>query len=470
MTTTIYWLKNDLRLTDNPALTAAAESQRLLCVYCLDDRHFATSAYGPDKLGPHRAAFLRQSLEALSKRLSELGNRLLVIRDEPERALPALAERCGAEHIITTDEIAPEEQAALQRVAMALPDSRKLVRVEGGGLYQSHELPFDPDAPGKILGVFTRFRKKMEAEASASPPLPAPIRLPASPVETAQIKSEPPSAELWPDTACPFLGGERAGLARVEHYIWASAALAHYKQTRNQLLGEDYSSKFSPWLALGCLSPRTLMHEVAKFEAQVTRNNSTYWMAFELYWREFFRWVLRAHGTRLFQRAGLLARNDRPRARDANVFQAWAQGRTGMPFVDANMRELVHTGYMSNRGRQIAASFFARDLGQDWRVGAAWFECQLVDYDVASNWGNWANVAGVGTDRRDHGFNVLWQAQRYDADAKFVCHWLPELLALTPALRHTPFLAPRAQQQRIDYPMLQNPPAMWQPYYPERNT
>lgn len=167
------------------------------------------------------------------------------------------------------------------------------------------------------------------------------------------------------------------------------------KETRNQLLGTDFSSKFSPWLARGCLSSRRIMAEIAGFEQDVTANESTYWIGFELPWREFFRWVLALNGSRLFQFDGLRGRNDRPAAQDTEQIAAWQQGRTGMPFIDASMRELAVTGYMSNRGHQNAASFLARDLGQDWRVGAACFEAQLVDYDVASNW---ANVAGAGTD------------------------------------------------------------------------
>jgi deoxyribodipyrimidine photo-lyase len=129
-----------------------------------------------------------------------------------------------------------------------------------------------------------------------------------------------------------------------------------------------------------------------------------------------------------------------------------------MPFIDANMRELAATGYMSNRGRQNVASFFARDLQQDWRYGAAWFEAQLVDYDVASNWGNWATVAGVGTDKRDNGFNVLAQAQRYDGDAEYISHWLPELRGLPAGQRHTAFLLDDATLDAIDYPRLIIPP------------
>ncbi len=200
--------------------------------------------------------------------------------------------------------------------------------------------------------------------------------------------------------------------------------MTHYAETRNQMLGTDFSSKLSPWLARGCLSPRRVYSEIRAFEQQSGATRSTYALIFELLWRDFFHWTLVKHGAQLFRLGGLLERDDRPQARHADVIHAWRTGRTGSDFVNANMIQLAQTGYMSNRGRQNAASYFARDLGQDWRVGAAWFESMLVDYDVASNWGNWANVAGVGTDKRDRGFDVDAQAKRYDPDGAFVAYWL----------------------------------------------
>lgn len=458
MTTAIYWVKNDLRLDDNPALTAAAAgADHCLAVYCIDARHEARDADGEPRLGPHRRAFLRESLTDMRAGLAACGGRLLVLRGEPAELLPRLAATLGAERITTTAEIAPEERDQVAAVARALP-AGMLDCHEANGLFAAAQLPFTPD---DVPAGFSRFRRQVEGHCPPGEPIPAPTRLPPPPPGLTDWPDAMPAASDWPAAGCPYTGGESAGLARVRHYLWDTEALADYKQTRNGLLGPDFSSRFSPWLALGCLSPRRLMAEIHRFEREVIANESTCWLGFELLWREFFRWILRAYGGRLFRRAGILNRQDRPRARDDDIFAAWREGRTGMPFVDANMRELAATGYMSNRGRQNVASFLARDRGQDWRRGAAWFESRLVDYDVASNWGNWASVAGVGTDRRDRGFDVLWQARRYDPDAAFVGRWLPELQGLPTDQRHTPFLLSDEVRRELHYPTLATVPASW---------
>ncbi len=152
----------------------------------------------------------------------------------------------------------------------------------------------------------------------------------------------------------PFAGGETAALGRLKHYFWTANALKDYKVTRNGLLGADYSSKFSPWLALGCISPRTIAAEVKAYEARVVANESTYWLLFELIWRDFFRFAPLNWGRALFHRSGPRHVQDPSRVwrKDPRYMAAWAAGRSGYPFVDANMRELLLTGFMSNRGRQ----------------------------------------------------------------------------------------------------------------------
>ena len=229
--------------------------------------------------------------------------------------------------------------------------------------------------------------------------------------------------------ALVFAGGETAGLERMEHYFAGTRALSRYKETRNGLLGPDYSSKFSPWLAHGCLSPRRIHAEVRRYEATVTKNDSTYWLVFELLWREYFRWLAAKYGDRIFYPGGIRD-VDVSTYIDRGALQNWRLGETGQDFIDANMRELLLTGFMSNRGRQNVASYLVRDLAIHWRAGAAYFESMLIDYDVYSNWGNWNYAAGVGTDpREDRYFNPTVQAERYDRKGRYVRHWLPERYA-----------------------------------------
>jgi deoxyribodipyrimidine photo-lyase len=257
----------------------------------------------------------------------------------------------------------------------------------------------------------------------------------------------------------PFAGGETAGLARLQQYFWQQDLLRSYKETRNGLLGADYSSKFSAWLAHGCLSPRLIYDEVKKYEAKRAKNESTYWLVFELLWRDYFRFVAKKFGNRLFSPAGIKGGTDLGLRQDARLFDKWAQGLTGIPFIDANMVELAQTGFMSNRGRQNVASFLVKDLHIDWRWGAMYFETLLVDYDVCSNWGNWNYVAGVGNDPRENRyFNILRQAKQYDPKGAYVKHWLPALERLPASFVHVvgdlpkPDLSAHGIRLGADYP------------------
>ena len=235
----------------------------------------------------------------------------------------------------------------------------------------------------------------------------------------------------WRDrrSVLPFEGGETAGLARLRGWIWEGDHLKEYKETRNGMVGGEYSSKFSPWLAFGCLSPRLIHAEVRRYERERVENTSTYWLLFELIWRDFFRFSSIAWGSSLFQLSGPrdadLSKSPRLWKRDPALFRAWAQGKTGYPFVDANMRELLQSGFMSNRGRQNVASFFIKDMEMDWRLGAEWFEALLIDHDPGANYGNWTYQAGVGSDpREDRYFLIPKQSRQYDGKGAFMRHWL----------------------------------------------
>ncbi len=465
MSTGILWFKNDLRLDDNPALVAAASQvDRLVCVYCIDARFEQTGDYGEARrVGPHRRGFIAEALVDLGQQLAERHQTLLTVRGEPEDILPRIAAFTGAGAVWAEVERAPDEVAQLERVNAQLPEGCALITTEDNTLYRLADLPYDDLAD--VPATFTKFRKKIEDTIDNRRPVAIPDRLPA-PVDLSELSIEQSDIGPWLPAEPRFAGGERAGQARLAYYLFDTDAIADYKQTRNGMLGDDYSSKFSPWLAAGCLSARRIAEQVGVYEARETANKSTYWLVFELRWREFFHWTLARVGADLFSRGGIIGRDDRPKTTDGPTIAAWQAGRTGMPFIDANMKELAATGYMSNRGRQNVASFFARDLAQDWRWGAAWFEAQLIDYDVASNWCNWATVAGVGTDKRDNGFNVLSQAKRYDSQAEYILHWLPELEAVPAKWRHTPWMADAKILAGIDYPRLAKIPEAWGDHLP----
>ena len=255
------------------------------------------------------------------------------------------------------------------------------------------------------------------------------------------------------------MGGCQTGLERLKHYFWDTESVTDYKETRNGLLGLDYSSKFSAYLAHGCLSPKMIYHELEQYEKQVKKNSSTYHLFFELLWRDFFRLMGKKHGNTIFQKGGIKQEERCELTDNIALFKIWSEGRTGIPFIDAAMRELNTTGFMSNRARQNVASFLVNDLHVNWQMGAEYFESLLIDYDPCSNWGNWNYVSGVGCDPRENRyFNIILQAKRYDAQGNFVKHWIPELKNLPSEFIHQPHLMSPAEQAEYgvilakDYP------------------
>jgi deoxyribodipyrimidine photo-lyase len=220
-----------------------------------------------------------------------------------------------------------------------------------------------------------------------------------------------------------FDGGESSALAHLARYC-NSGLPSTYKQTRNELLGVDYSTKWSPWLATGALSARQAWAALKAYEQLHGENESTYWIGFELLWRDHFRWLHLKHGAKMYQAQGLSKEVLPPPPHKPQLFEAWCVANTGHEFIDAGLRELKFTGYVSNRMRQNLASYLIHDLGCDWRAGAAWFESQLIDYDVYSNQGNWLYLSGRGTDPRgSRRFNPDKQAKDYDPDGRYRALW-----------------------------------------------
>ena len=319
------------------------------------------------------------------------------------------------------------------------------------------DIPFSKTT---IPDTYTNFRKAVEAKCEIRDAIPIPTTLNKLPPIKGACLGEIPSLEKLSGvasysvdsrTVVPFKGGESAGLQHLQKYLWDTDSIATYKDTRNGLLGEEYSTKFSIWLANGSLSPRQIYHEVKKYENQRVSNQSTYWSIFELIWRDYFKFVCWKYGSKVFHLSGIKGKHIQWK-QDKEAFKRWSQGTTGVPFVDANMRELLQTGWMSNRGRQNVASFLVKDLHLDWRLGAEWFESQLLDHDVCSNYGNWNYAAGIGNDpRQDRKFNMIKQGLDYDAEGKFVKTWIPELEKIPQAKTHVPWTVTDKEMQKIGF-------------------
>lgn len=445
MPTTVLWFRNDLRVHDHAALVEAAKtSTALVPVYIIDPRAWQSKAWGIPRMSARRVQFLLESVQDLRTSLERLGSTLVVRVGAPEEILPALIQEVQADALFLHEEVTSEELALDDAVFRKVPEAVDVRYFWGSTLYDIDDLPFDVT---RMPEVFGQFRREVEREIRPRRPLAVPQHLPALPENLS--RGEIPTLSDLGIIPLPvdkragftFTGGETAGCARVEAWVWTQDRLRTYKETRNGLVGDAYSSRLSPWLALGCLSPRWVQAEIQRYEAARVRNEDTYWLTFELLWRDYFRFWALKHGTTLFKREGPKQRSYEW-STDRRRFDAWRVGQTGEPFVDACMRELAATGWLSNRGRQNAASYLAKTLGIDWRLGAAWFEYHLLDYDVCSNWGNWTYVAGVGSDPRDRVFNVVLQAERYDPDGAYVTLWVPELQGLPPAIARAPYRHP----------------------------
>ncbi|PHN06119.1 DASH family cryptochrome [Flavilitoribacter nigricans] len=416
----LLWFRTDLRLADNLALHAALQDcEEIIPVYILDEQWLGTDRWGFPRTGPFRLQFQLESLQDLQTQLSAKQSDLIFRCGHPAAILPELAREYQCDRIYCSKEYTFEEIA----VERALEEQVEVSYFHNSPMIHPDDLPF---AIEKLPEVFTNFRKKVEKYSQIRSPLPAPEIISSPTLESADLPSVQDLGRVGvapdPRGVLAFRGGATAGADRLRHYLWDTRQLSDYKETRNGLIGADYSSKFSAWLAQGCLSARTIYAEVERYEAEVEKNQSTYWMKFELLWRDFFKFTAMRYGKKIFLPGGIKDKTKNWNYRPETV-QRWIDGATGDAFVDANMRELKETGFMSNRGRQNVASYLVHQLGQDWRVGAAWFESRLIDYDVTSNYGNWIYAAGVGNDPRDRVFNTQRQAERYDEHGDYRELW-----------------------------------------------
>ena len=353
--------------------------------------------------------------------------------------------------------------------------------------HHSRDLPFDK--PSALPDVFTSYRKSVEPLREAPrnvlptphsllpqppsiPHQPSPFTIPDTldsvissllrPLESAPLLKNSPPYPPDVETAHPYHGGAAAGQSRIAH-LCSSGAMSRYKDTRNGLLGLDFSTKLAAWLALGCITARQVHAELLRFEEGQNdewkgvegygkgENHGTAAVRFELLWRDYMRLCTRKFGPRLFRISGFRADESYPwktpsthKARGTGhaecngacnvqvTLERFLNGTTGTGLIDASQRELFHTGYTSNRARQNVASYLSKHLGLNWKLGAEWYECMLIDYDLSSNWGNWQYVAGVGNDPRGEArvFNPIKQACDYDPQGSYVMAWVPELRGL----------------------------------------
>lgn len=421
----LLWFRNNLRIQDNPVWECINEGDEVIAFYCIEPFWLQPTPYGWRKMEVFRAKFLLETLSNLTNNLHKLGIQFYVFVAEPHHACSQLKAHFAFDTIVAPIEWTSEECFSEEQIKKQFPNV-SWQQFYDGFLIHPDDLPF---SVAQLPEVFTHFRKTVEPLWNIRKPKANPKAQFASPQLPLQNKL-PRIEELGytafePDSRSAFLyqGGESEGLQHLREYVWELQQILTYKETRNGLVGVAYSTKFSPWLANGSLSPTQLYHEVRRFEKEVKANESTYWVLFELLWRDYFRFVSMKFKDKLFYQSGILQKKYQWKTNE-KILQNWISGTTPYDFINANMIELRKTGWMSNRGRQNVASYLAKETETDWRIGASYFEAMLIDYDVHSNYGNWNYLAGVGNDPRDRKFNIALQTQNYDPHKVFRNLWL----------------------------------------------
>jgi deoxyribodipyrimidine photo-lyase len=443
---TIYWIRRDFRLADNPALSHACQSGPVLPVYI-----HAPDEEAPWQPGGASSWWLHQGLDTLANSLEALGSRLLLRQGPSLEALLVLARESGARTVCFN---------RLAEPAAKLQDDKLKTDLESRGFRVSD---FDASClatprsltnrQGLPFRVFTPFWKALQALGEPASALPAPRRIPApqnwpAGLHLAELEIEP--RKSWTrGLARHWTVGEQAAASRLEWF--SEVALEHYPRQRDYP-AVDGVSRLSPYLHFGEISPRQIWHGLRVAEARHGNEAQTLAYLRQLGWREFAQHVLHhfPHSPSEPMYAKYKAfpwRQDHGR-----LLAAWQRGRTGIPIVDAGMRELWHTGWMHNRVRMITASLLVKNLRIPWWKGAAWFWDTLVDADLANNTMGWQWSAGCGVDAAPYFriFNPVLQGEKFDPRGHYVRKWVPELASLPDKFLQKPWTAPAGH--RVDYP------------------
>ncbi len=381
----LYWVRNDLRLEDNLTLTEFLKDPgEKLLVWC--------ETKSTARAGKHRRAFIDQSVNNFRSSLRHSGLDLIIAKEsfseflERRSDISSVYFTCGWS-IEERDEEESILISAHRKHFFAKPFRQETLIDIKDLPYKLKDMPF----------IFSDFRKTIPENILHKAPLPVPPGIKAVPCE---------------------------GKNRIDYYIWKSKKVLTYKETRNGMLNEDDSSRFSVWLSLGIISPRMILKELTAFEASFGKNDSTTWLLVELLWRDYFKFFTLKYGRAVFMEEGVRRGGACHTIEDKEVYRNWCEGKTGVDFIDANMRELLHTGWMSNRGRQNVASFLVHDLKLPWIWGGRWFEKMLLDYDPELCWGNWLYLSGRGSDPRARKFSISHQADLYDPTGEYRGRWL----------------------------------------------
>ena len=404
----LYWVRTDLRLSDNQALNAFLnECTEGIILWC-PSKHTL-------KAGSFRKDFLEDMLFHFHHNLSEIGQILHIGNDKILNELPHYFKEFSFDKIYYSSlSSIDEKKDEVQVQAFCHQHNIECESFDQETLIFEKDLPFIIE---EMPFIFSDFRKKVEQDLSIRSPVNLSLK------RNQPLKKDNSFTKIKAHSGLLFSGGEEAAFKRLTYYFGETKAILTYKDTRNGMLHENDSSRLSPWLSLGAISPRIIMHQLRSFESTNTANDSTYWLLLEMLWRDYMKFFSRKYQRQLFLEDGVKKSKNYSPKRNKSLFQAWCRGETAEPFINANMKELNLSGWMSNRGRQNVASYLVHYLKIPWTWGAAYFEKQLIDYDCDLNWGNWLYLSGNGTDPRSRIFNIKRQSEIYDPDFLYQKKW-----------------------------------------------
>mgnify|MGYP001202824985 FL=1 len=420
----LVWFRNNLRIEDNISLSKAINnSDNIFGFINIDPKNFLLTKYGFKKTEKYRAKFLLETISDLKSQLDTLNISLIITYKDFDKSIKEITNKYEITSIYTQTEWTRDEL----KEESFIPDEINLIKDFDQFLFSPNDVKGLYD---NIPRGFSNFRKKCEKYLSVNDILSIPNSLNSDnkilgdyPIPTLSDLGFD-DFDVHKDSVFRFKGGETNAKDRIKNYFFDTRNVSRYKLTRNGLIGEDYSSKFSPWLANGSVSVKYIFKLLKEYETKVEKNDSTYWLYFELIWRDFFKYVSMQHKDKFFNKDGIYG-EDKEWSDDKDVLLKWINGETDEPFINANMIELSNTGFMSNRGRQNVANYLTKELKIDWRIGAEYFESMLIDYDVHSNYGNWLYNAGIGNDSMPfRKFNPKLQSERYDPDKSYEKTWL----------------------------------------------
>ena len=411
----IWWIRRDLRLTDNAALHAALRAVSVIPLFILDPAF--------DSASPRRRNFLHEGLHALDRDLRERGSRLILRKGRPLEALSQLLTETGADAVYAEEDFTPYARRRDAEIEHHLP----LHLVPGQTVHHPASVL---KSDGRPYTVFTPYYKVWKAK------LPAKLDLSPAP-ETIHTPSELRSEPLPRYKVSPlFPAGEKEALVRLEEFLYKK--VYSYADDRNRM-DLDGTSSLSPYLRFGMLGLRQAISAARQAIGQKRGAGAETWLN-ELIWREFYIQIL-YHFPHVARTAFNASLANIPWRNEEVEFQAWKDGRTGVPVVDAAMRQLKEVGWMHNRARMIVASYLVKDLLIDWRWGEAWFMENLLDGDPAANNGGWQWTAGTGTDAAPYFriFNPVLQSAKFDPQGEYIRKWVPELRGVEAKDIHAPW-------------------------------